>query len=612
LRANTKISSWRGAADHPAQHDLVTLLTARAREWGAREALSCLTGDVHHAASATFGELDIRARAIAVALSEKIEDCRGRRALLVFQPGLDFVAAYLGCLYAGAIAVPTYAPHPAQFRRSLDRYLGIVKDADPDFLLTTQAYRLPVAAMRAAWRPLRNSHCIETDELSISRLAQQWHPPLTAPDSVAFLQYTSGSTSAPKGVMVTHGNLIHNLEAIKRLAADIPAPRGVSWLPPYHDMGLIGGILQPLYAGFPCALISPFEFLQRPVFWLEAMTHFRATVSPLPNFALELCLRKITDEQLAKLDLSHWRTAINGSEPIRKETLDRFTARFSACGFRAQAHKPVYGLAEVTLMASCEYRPVSARSLDVSSKGIGLGRVAPPEGEADRRSVVSCGRPIEEHEIAIVDPETRHPCPDGIVGEIWIRGPSVASGYWNKPLETAATFGARIADTDTGPFLRTGDLGFLHGGELFVTGRRKDLIIIGGKNYYPQDIEQAAECSHPAIRVGSSAAFGVDQDLGEAVVVVVEVDGRRYQRWQSSFAGTGRRSGLAVSDAMGARPLLRDEVSRGIRDSVRQHVGVDLAGILLVKPGFVPKTSSGKVQRARCKQMFQEGRLEEI
>jgi acyl-CoA synthetase (AMP-forming)/AMP-acid ligase II len=571
--------------------DFATQLRRWAETRGNDIALTLHEGTLPQATTFTYGELDRRARAIAATLQDRARP--GSRALLVYPPGIDFITGFLGCLYAGVLPVPTYAPHPAQLRRSLERFLPIVRDARPEVFLTTSAFTIGLRALAAATPRLWRSRIVNTTTLDVGTLAPRWAERELDPDGVAFIQYTSGSTSSPKGVMVTHANLVHNLQAIRELAADIPDPRGVSWLPPYHDMGLIGGILEPLYVGFPGHLLSPLAFLQRPLLWLETISHVKATVSPLPNFALELCLRKVSDEQARALDLSSWRVAINGAEPVRPESLDRFTARFAPAGFRPEVHRPVYGLAEATLMVSRETARVPPRTLALRRVAVEEGRVEPAAGDADAVTFVSCGRSITGQTIAIVDPETLRRCPEGAIGEIWIQGPSVARGYWDKPDETREVFGARLCDGGEGPFLRTGDLGFLDGDELIVTGRRKDIIIIAGRNHYPQDLEDAALRGHPALRPGGCVAFGVEDGAGgERIVLVAECDPRR------AAPPSGRLD-------------LREVVER-VRAEVRARVGVDAGEVVLVRPRTLSKTSSGKIRRLATRAAFLQGTLEPL
>ncbi|HSK81412.1 MAG TPA: fatty acyl-AMP ligase, partial [Thermoanaerobaculia bacterium] len=447
------------------------ILENRAAEQGERPAYVFLSyGETGVAEERlTYAELDARARAIGASLQEA--GAGGERVALLFPPGADFVASFFGCLYAGAVAVPALPPRP---RGADPRLQAICRDARPRVALTT-AEKLPALERAAAEIPelkaaLRMAPATEG--------AADWRRADLGPEALAFLQYTSGSTSSPKGVMVSHGNLVHNEELIRRTFEQSSGSVVLGWLPLYHDMGLIGTVLQPLYTGAVSYLMTPGAFLQRPARWLEAISRYRATTSGGPNFAYELCVRKVGEAERESLDLSSWQVAFNGAEPVRAGTLRRFAEAFAPCGFRATAFRPCYGLAEATLLVSGG-RPEGeprVRALDAEA----LERHDVVEGDAARsRELVGCGAAMQE--VLAVDPESGDPCPPGGVGEIWVAGPSVARGYWERPEETATTFGARLAD-GTGPFLRTGDLGFVSGGELFLTGRLKDLIILRGRN----------------------------------------------------------------------------------------------------------------------------------
>ncbi|HST63385.1 MAG TPA: AMP-binding protein, partial [Longimicrobium sp.] len=414
--------------------------------------------------------------------------------------------------------------------------------------------------------------------------AAGWRDPEVSGDTLAFLQYTSGSTAAPKGVMVSHGNLLHNFAVIEGFTGYTPATRSVIWLPPYHDMGLIGGILQPLYTGYWAALFSPVAFIQRPARWLEAISRYGATSSGGPNFAYELCVHAVRPEERAGLDLSRWEIAFNGAEPVRAETLRAFAEAFAPNGFRSQAFFACYGLAEATLMVTGSdpaELPVE-RAVDAEALGEGTVLEAEPEG---RYRLVGSGRSAPSQRVIIVDPATLRECAPDRVGEVWVAGASVASGYWGRPEATAETFGAYEAGTGEGPFLRTGDLGFLDGGELFITGRLKDLIVIRGRNHYPQDIEMTAARSHEGLRAGSGAAFSVDDGGEERLVVVQEVS----------------RQAAAGLDV--------EEVAAAIRRAVASEHGVQVHAVVVARTGGVPKTTSGKVQRRACRAAFLAGDL---
>ena len=535
----------------------------------------------------TYGELDGRARAIAASLQAGGPP-RGR-ALLLYPPGLDFIAAFVGCLYAGCVPVPTHPLDLARLTRSISRLLGILSDAQPAFILTQASGLSAAAAVSEASGAQSGPRWLATDEIS-PPAAGSWRPPDLQPDATAFLQYTSGSTSAPRGVQVSHAALLHNVELIRcRFGGRADEPV-VSWLPPYHDMGLVGGILASLYAGNALTLLSPLAFLKRPVRWLEAISKTRAVISGGPNFAYDLCVRRVSAEQRTRLDLGGWRLAFSGAEPVRADTLDAFAEAFKECGFRREAFFPCYGLAEATLIVSGGRRsePPVVRSLRRSD--LEEGRVAAAEpADPAAVTVVGCGRSLPELETVIVDPETQRSRPAGMIGEIWIAGPSVANGYWDRPEESTRTFAAFLADSGRGPYLRTGDLGFLEDGELFVTGRLKDLIVCDGRNHLPQDIEQTVEKSHPALRPGYSVAFSVDGASSEEVVILTEVP-----RWGAN--GHGEQA-----------PLV--EIQRAIQRAVSEVHDVRVHAVVLLKPGMIHRTSSGKVQRRLCRAAFLAGTL---
>ena len=558
---------------------LVDVLRERARDRSNDRAFMFLTDGEAEGDTLTYGELDARARSIAAALASH-GLIPGERALLLYPPGLEFISGFFGCLYAGIVAVPAYPPQPSQLARTLPRLLSILADADVAIVLCDTSVSRAGKAMTAHAQALANIPWLSTDRLGASR-AGEWTGQGTSPGHLAFLQYTSGSTASPRGVMVSHANLLHNLAYARRQGGNGPDTVSVSWLPVIHDMGLIEGVLQPIFAGYPAHLMAPASFLQRPMRWLRAITRYRATNSGAPNFAYDLCVRKVSDEQLHELDLSSWRIAYNGAEPIRRETLLAFHARFRRVGFRWKSFFPVYGLAESTLLVSTgdrDYEPV-IREVDV-------------DGVA-AKSLVSSGPHGFGTRIAIVDPITAMPCIDGDVGEIWVSSPSVARGYWRRDVESAETFRARLAD-GFGPFLRTGDLGTMIDGELFVTGRLKDIIVIRGYKYYPQDIELTAERQHSAIRDGCSAAFALDGSDGDSVGLAIELDPRQLPGDQED----------------------RERAFGGIVDAVRAAVatehGVNLSLVAIVGVGGVPKTSSGKLRRRACRDALMDGSLGEV
>ncbi|MEK7278206.1 MAG: AMP-binding protein [Chloroflexota bacterium] len=561
---------------------LFELLRWRAEQLPDRLAYRFLSDDGTEEFEITYSELDRQARAIGAWLESF--NARGERALLLYPSGLEFIAAFFGCMYAGVIAVPAYPP---RLNRPDPRLQSIVTDSGATIGLTVSSI-LSNLERRFANEPAMAALRWLNTETPPTHIEAGWREPDVAADALAFLQFTSGSTSAPKGVMLTHGNLMHNLEAIWQGFRMETTDSGAFWLPSYHDMGFIGGVLEPMYVPVPSTLMSPAAFLQRPARWLEAITRYRATVTGAPNFAFDLCVEKITPEQRAAIDLSHLKLLFCGAEPIRRETLDRFADAFAPCGFRRDAFYPCYGLAESTLLVTGGDGPgaLSVRSFRKSALKNSRA-VEVDTTEADAQTMVSCGIPQYGQKIVIANPETMRPCAPDEIGEIWVQGGSVAKGYWNQPDATAQTFHARLADSGEGPFLRTGDLGFLRDGDLYVTGRLKDLIIIRGRNHYPQDIELTVEQCHPALQPGAGAAISVDVDGQERLVIVQEVT--RKDR----------------------KPDV-NEVAAAVRRAVAEHHELQTYAVVLIKPLSALKTSSGKIQRHACKAAFLDGALEVV
>ncbi|HLE83084.1 MAG TPA: AMP-binding protein, partial [Thermoanaerobaculia bacterium] len=593
----------RGSARAPS---LVHVLRDRARRQPDGEGYLFLARGEEVSERLTWGELDRRARTIAARLT----GIGAERALLLYPPGLEFVAAFFGCLYAGTAAVPTYPPGA---RRNLPRLAAIAADSRPGAILTTAKLAVGDLGGASEMPELAGLPTVATDELD-EALAEALRSPGVGPDDVAFLQYTSGSTALPRGVRVTHGNLMHNQEAIRRGFGQSAGSVIVGWLPLYHDMGLIGNVLQPLYVGARCILMSPVAFLQRPRRWLEAIDRFRATTSGGPDFAFDLCVERVPEAERAGLDLSSWRLAFNGAEPVRAATLDRFSAAFAPWGFRREAFHPCYGLAEATLfvtggepgaapvvrefaVADLErHRPGEGRAPGEGAAregGAGFGERSPaaaegrpapagPEGtDAPARRLVGCGRPWGGQEVAVVDPDAGRRLAPGEVGEIWIAGPSVAAGYFGRGRDEP-TFSGRLAG-DERRYLRSGDLGFVDGGELFVTGRLKDLIILRGRNLYPQDLERSVETSHPALVAASGATFSVDLGDDERLVVVHEIGRRR-----EAEAGEAAAAALAA---------------------VAEEHAAQAWEVVVIRQGTLPRTSSGKVRRRACREAWLAGRL---
>jgi acyl-CoA synthetase (AMP-forming)/AMP-acid ligase II len=568
-----------------ADGTLVDVLRRRAGREPDRIAYTyVLDGDaLEHAV--TYGELETGARRIAVELAGR--GLEGRTALLVFDPGLDFVAAIFGCFFAGVIAVPVYPPDPRTMVVHLGRLERIAADAGAAIVLTTETVRTRTADALAGFAALRALEWWSVEGAHVGAEVA-WRPAATTADAVAFLQYTSGSTGAPKGVVVTHANILaHGAAVIAALGLDANEVT-VSWLPLYHDMGLIGTVFIPMQLGCRSVQLSPLDFLERPVRWLRAITRHRGTLSPAPNFAFELVTRRTTEAERATLDLRSWKAAMNGAEPIRAETCERFIAAFAPCGFRREALVPCYGLAEATLMVAGGPGGTPPAILSVDEGALAAHRVEVRDDAAARaRALVGCGRVAKGLDVVIVDPETRVRAAASEVGEIWVAGPQVAAGYWRDADATAATFQARLADEDERAYLRTGDLGFLRDGVLFVTGRLKDVIIVRGRNLYPQDLEHTAERAHAALRPGAGAAFVVgDGDGVERLVLVHE-----------STAADGDEAGAAV-EAVG--------------HAVARDHGVEPFAVVLIRPRTLPKTSSGKVRRRACRDAYVAGTLSRL
>ena len=563
----------------PHFETLVDVLQWRASHQANRVALTFLLDGETDEARLTYAELDRRARAIGALLQN--EGATGGRALLLFPPGLDYIAAFFGCLYGGVVAVPAYPP---KRNRSIDRLQGIVDNAEAAFVLSTN--QLVASLRRSAPESggLGLLSWLATDHVG-EGVEDAWQKPVIDSRSLAFLQYTSGSTGTPKGVMVSHGNLVENSTQLRDKFGLGSESHGVIWLPPYHDMGLVGGIIQPIFAGFPATLMAPADFLQQPRRWLQAIARVGATVAGGPNFAFDLCARKIGPEERSSLDLSTWQIAFCGSEPVRPDVMERFITAFEPCGLCRSAFYPVYGLAEATLLVSGGKLNVPPVIRSFHRVALASNRaVIVPFGEPDSQALVGCGDASIGQEIAIVHPDTFTGCAPDEIGEIWIKGPNVAQGYWQKPIETKRDFQAYRSDTGAGTYLRTGDLGIALDGELFITGRIKDLIIIRGSNHYPQDIEATVEKSHPALRPSCSAAFSVIDGTEERLVVVCEVD--REHRHPDIPA-----------------------IARAIRQAVSEEHGILVHEIVLIKHASIPKTSSGKIQRHACRDGYFAGDL---
>ncbi|UVL87843.1 non-ribosomal peptide synthetase [Pseudomonas sichuanensis] len=556
-------------------HSLVQALAQRAEQTPERIALRFLADAPGEQAVLSYRDLDQRARTIAAALQARAGF--GERAVLLFPSGPDYVAAFFGCLYAGVIAVPAYPPESAR-QHHQERLLSIIDDAQPRLLLTVGALCESLQGLEALVG--ENAPVLLAVDSLDPQLAEQWREPALANDDIAFLQYTSGSTALPKGVQVSHGNLVANEQLIRQgFGIDLnPDDVIVSWLPLYHDMGLIGGLLQPIFSGVPCVLMSPGYFLARPQRWLQAISEYGGTISGGPDFAYRLCSERVSEAALAGLDLSRWRVAYSGSEPIRQDSLDTFADKFARCGFQASSFFASYGLAEATLFVSGSRRGQGIGALELDAEAFAANRAEPGQGSV----LMSCGYPQPGHAVRIVEPQQLQVLGDNRVGEIWAGGPSIALGYWRNPEASARTF----VEMDGQTWLRTGDLGFMRDGEVFVTGRLKDMLIVRGQNLYPQDLEKTLEREVDVLRKGRVAVFAVDDQGEEGIGVAVEIS-RNVQKAHTPEA-------------------LINTLRRVIADACRQAP----AAVLLLNPGALPKTSSGKLQRAACRLRMHDGSLD--
>jgi acyl-CoA synthetase (AMP-forming)/AMP-acid ligase II len=558
---------------------LVSILRSRANRNPDRQVFTFLERGEREQASLTFGELDRRARAIANRLTSL--QAKGERVVLLYPPGLEFIASFFGCLYAGAIAVPGYPPTRGHNHA---RLLALIRDAGAKLVLTVSDSLNALQHLLGDLIRDRAVTLLASDQVADAE-AIGWARINIGQDAIAYIQYTSGSTSTPRGVIVRHGNIMHNQRMIGRAFGLAEGMNLVSWLPLFHDMGLVGMVEHSVYAGLYAILMSPLEFIHQPIRWLRAISRYNAHTSGGPNFGYDLCVKRIKTDDLAGLDLSCWKRALNGSEPVRAETMERFAAKFSNYGFKSSSFFPCYGLAEATLFVSGREATGARLVRTVNSAALEAGRFE--ESSAERngsRQMVSCGKGQADQQIMIVDPQTGANCPAGTVGEIWVSGSHVAQGYWNRAEESAIVFQARLAETGAGPFLRTGDLGCLVDDELFITGRLKELIILCGRNHYPHDIEATVAASHSALESSCNAAFVVEVEGQEALVVVQEV----------------RRS---------TPPAQAEEICAAMRQALAENHAINPHALVLVGANTIPKTSSGKIRRFACRAAFVDGTL---
>lgn len=565
------------------EETLVDVLQWRSHHHPCQIAYTFLQDGESEISQLTYAELDQQARSIAAVLQSR--GGVGERVLLIYPPGLEFIAAFWGCLYAGAIAVPICPPRGKRKQSSVVQ--AIAQDAQAMIALTTEKI---LSTLQSQWGESSDFSQIQwlTPAQALGS-PEAWQFPEITLETLAFFQYTSGSTGAPKGVMVAHGNLLHNCHLLQSACHISAASRILLWLPHYHDMGLVSGILLPLYVGCPAVLMAPTAFIQQPIRWLQAISNTRATHSGAPDFAYRLCVEKIRPEQKATLDLTSWQVAFNGAESIQAKTMQDFVKAFGECGFHQQALMPCYGLAEATLGISWHPFEQDPRIINVSTSALATGQIELVEDQLKQpfKSLVSCGVPPSELMVQIVNPHTNQCCPNQSVGEIWVAGASITQGYWQQPALTQSTFHAYLSDSQAGPYLRTGDLGFIHDGELLITGRLKDVIIIRGQNYYPQDIEAAVQVSHPGLMPSHGAAFSVEVNGTEQLVIAQEL----------------KRSVLKDLDV----DETFDDIVDAMLDAVLEQFELNVSSIVLLRPGHIPKTTSGKLQRSVCRTQFLEG-----
>lgn len=564
----------------------VEILQRRAAETPNRLSHMLLGATEAENQSLTYSQLDAEVKKMAAYLQSVAEP--GQRALLVYPTSLDFVIAMYACLYAGVIPIPT---NPPGMNRSAQRLEAIARDAQAALVLTTPEYQRAFL-LEAEQFPQFAALKWVTRETVEAGGAHSLQIPKITPQSIAFMQYTSGSTNIPKGVIISYRNLSYNAHAIRQtrkyeLSEESTA---LNWAPLFHDMGLLVSVFQTVIDGTKSLMMSPIMFMQNPVSWLRGIHKYRVTASGAPNFAYELCIHKIPPEKCEGLDLSSWKLAYNSAEPVRAETQEAFAKKFAPFGFRPEAFAPCYGLAEATLEVSAYTGEPKTITLTIKRSDFEEGKITPVESAEEKNTLtmVSSGAPLADIRVLIADPHTRKRRADDEVGEVWLAGGNIAEGYWNRPEDTKHTFGAHTSDTHEGPFLRTGDLGFMHDGHLYITGRLKDLLIVRGRNYYPQDIEITVEKTHPALRPGGGAAFSITENGTERLVVVHETQRREMEGvdW--------------------------NEVIKAIRANIAREHGIRAHAVVLIRRATIAKTSSGKIMRSEMKRQFLANELQVV
>lgn len=535
--------------------------------------------EIHQRVS--FQQLHHRTQAIASALQQQLP--AGSRIVLAFPTGIDFIVSFMGCLYAGMIAVPVYPPFA---KKEWPRFVNIVQDCGAS-LICTRSERIELMQDGCKqYQSIQHIPCFAVDAL-YSNTTLVWNKPTIKHSDIAFLQYTSGTTGNPKGVMVTHGNIMANQAMITEIFQHTTNSIVAGWLPMYHDMGLIGTVLNPMYVGFKSVLMEPIVFLRHPYRWLKVISEYQVTTSGAPNFAYDYCVDRINVREKSTLDLSSWSIAFSGAEKVQMRTIRNFSRAFSECGFRKESFLPCYGLAEATLFVTGKPSGQPVTSIKIDKNKLAVHEVSKPQTDTDAILITSCGVSVQS-KVTIVDPDSKQLCPPSRVGEIWLSGPHVTKGYFNKQHTTDQIFNAQITHNNGGTYLRTGDLGFIENGELYVTGRIKEMIIIRGKNYYPQDIELIAQVNNAILRTGAGTAFGIELDNEEKVVLVQEINKKFLKDFDP---------GLVYAD---------------IRTNLISGLKLDIHEIVLVRQGTIPMTSSGKISRQLVREYYLANRLEAV
>ena len=586
---------------------IIDILLWRAKNQPDRIAYTFLKDGETNEQNLTYSQVLSQVQSVAHRLQK--EGLEGERAILLLPSCLEYITAFLGCLYAGVIAVPAFPPDPTRLKVTLPKLQGVINDSQAKVILTNKKIMTFSPLFLNQAPEIKKLKWIEIESVTKGKktFCESYN---ISSDDIALLQYTSGSTSSPKGVILTHGNLMHNEMMLKTMTESNELSVGVGWVPLYHNMGLIANLLLPLYVGFHVIITSPVTFLEKPLSWLRIISKYKATITLGPNFAYELCAKKATEADKENLDLTSWKTAGCGSEPIRKSMIDTFSETFASCGFRKEAFTPGYGLAEATLMVVISRGPKYTNLLQAALQNGLIEELKNNEiNNEEILEAVCCGKAIDDMEICIVTPDTIELCNDKHIGEIWLSGPSVAQGYWNNPEATKETFGFRLPGSDK-TYLRTGDLGFFKNGELYVTGRIKDLIIINGKNYYPQDIEESVIQSHPMIQPDSVAAFAIDGKHTEELVIVAEL--RNLEAEQTKEKGFLKSRLLQLKSRLLNKnddKVVTEDILMSIQKKVFEEHNLIANHKVLIKHQTIPKTASNKIQRHACKKQFLENCL---